>query len=152
MPKPEPIIVEGHCRGGVLEWRVAWKFIKAAVTRWPDGPVTLTLAPKDETRRARANRWLWGVCYKLILLEMNGRVTKATQLEMHEAMTYRHNPVDVTDPVTGEVRRTGGPTHTMTVEQFSQFIEDVMLDGSTHFGIIWPEPRTSEDWRKEQPA
>lgn len=152
MKKPEPITAEGYCRGGVIEWRVAWKFIKAAASRWPDGPVIFTLAPKDETRRGRANRWLWGVCYKLILLEMNGRVTKATQLELHEAMTYRHNPVVVVDPISRDERRTGGPTSTMSVERFGQFIEDVMLDGSTHFGIIWPEPRSSEEWRDGKAA
>lgn len=148
MKPPEPIIAEGHCRNGVLEWRTAWQFIKAAVKRWPDTPVTLTLAVKEETRRARANRWLFGPVYTEILREMIGRKpTNGEKALFHEQMKLRHNPVTVTDPFSGEERVVGGPTHTMTVEQFCAFTECVMLDGSEAFGIIWQEPRKAEDWR-----
>ena len=150
MPKrPDPIIAEGQCRSGVIEWRTAWKFIKAAVTRWPDGPVEFEIRMKEETRRARANRWLFGVVYREILLEMNGRKpTRGEKDLFHAQMKLRHNPIDGIDPFSGEVKTVGGPTHTMTVSAFCAFTESVMLDGSEAFGIMWPEPRESEDWRE----
>jgi hypothetical protein len=131
-----------------LKWSTAWKFIKAAFRKWPDGRVRITIAVEEDTRSARANRWLFGVVYKLMLIEMQGRPTEAAKLELHEHMTYHHNPITLVDPFTGEERRTGGPTKTMSVERFSHFVEEVMLEGSQELGIIWPEPRKDEDWRE----
>lgn len=149
MPKlPDPLVAEGQITDGVLSWSTAWQFFKAALKRWPNGRVTLTIAPVEETRRARANRWLFGPVYTEILREMNGRKpTTGEKAEFHEAMKLRHNPIQVTDPFSGEVKTVGGPTHTMTVSAFCAFTESVMLDGSEAFGIMWPEPRPSEDWR-----
>ena len=150
MPKlPDPLVAEGQVSGGVLSWRTAWQYFKAGVKRFPDGRVTLTLAMVEETRRARANRWLFGVVYREILMEMNGRKPTTREKDLfHEAMTLRHNPVEVTDPFSGVVSKVGGPTRTMTVDEFCAFTESVMLDGSEAFGIMWPEPRKAEDWRE----
>ena len=150
MPKlPDPLVAEGQMTGGVLSWRTAWRFFKASMKGWPDGRVTLTLSMVEDTRRARANRWLFGVVYREILREMNGRKpTSGEVAEFHEMMKLRHNPIQVTDPFSGEVKTVGGPTHTMTVSAFCAFTESVMLDGSEAFGIMWPEPRKAEEWRE----
>jgi hypothetical protein len=56
------------------------------------------------------------------------------------------------DPGTGEEVRIGLTTTTLTVPQFSDFIEHVMLDGAEWCGISWPEPRKSEEWREASEA
>ena len=157
MPKrPDPIVRavrieagklylgDGTERGESLQRRL----YAGAVKHLPDGPYELTLAPFEETRRARANRWLFGVLYKTILTEMQGIVTEGAKLGLHDAMTLRHCPEERTNLLTGEVTRVGRRTHLMKIGEFSDFIEAVMFDGAEMFGISWPEPRKSEEWRE----
>lgn len=151
--RPEPLVAEGRIESGVLSWQTAWKFFKAALKSWPDGRVRLTVELLEDTRRARANRWLFGVVYQEILIEMNGRKpTRGDKEDFHEAMKLRHNPIQVADPFSGEVRTVGGPTRRMSVSEFCGFTERVMLDGSEMFGIVWPEPKPSDEWRDDRRA
>jgi hypothetical protein len=158
MKKPDPVIRAVRMDAGQLRLSdgtergeaLARRLLAGAYRHLDDGAYWLTLEPIEETRRGRANRWLFGPVYTLILTEMIGRKpTKGEKAIFHEQMKLRHNPIEVTDPFTGEVQTIGGPTHTMTVEQFCAFTESVMLDGAEAFGISYPEPRESEDYREK---
>lgn len=145
--KPEPIVIGGQTVKGRIR-SAAWKWAMASLRKWPDLALEIEIRPVQDTRSARANRFLWGYVYREIVREMQGRVTAAALDELHECMKLRHNPIRVTDPVTGEERIVGGSTRRMSISEFSDFIEAVMVDGSEAFGIIWREPRADEDWRK----
>lgn len=157
--KPRVIVVPVVIQDGTLVFaleprahrRLRAQFA-AAIKGWPNGPAELTLEPFEDTRRARANRYLFGPVYSLILEAMAGRVTPALKRDLHEAMKRRHNPQTATDPVTGEEFIYGGSTRTLTVEAFSNFLEAVMLDGAEAFGVVFPEPRATEEWRQGEPA
>jgi len=149
--KPKPLIVQARIEGGALKVPNR-KLLLASLKSWPDGPCDLEIRPFESKRSVRANRWLFGVVYKYMLLEMEGRVTEASKLELHENMAYRFNPITVVDRFTGEERRVAGPTHTLPIEKFSHFIDDVMLLASQSLGIVFPEPRASEEYRDKEAA
>jgi len=139
--RPKPLIVQAYVEAGAL--KVPSKaMMLSALKGWPDCPVSLTIEVFEETRRACQNRWLWGVLYKEIASETGYSVD-----DVHELMKIRHNSKTVVDPGTGEEVKIGLTTTTLKVGEFSIYIEKVMLDGAEWCGIIWPEPRTSEEWR-----
>ena len=119
------------------------RLLAGAYKHLPNGPYTLTLAPFEETRRAKANAFLWAVVYKLIAQE-SGYTTD----QVHDLMKVRHNHRLMTDPETGEEIRVGQTTTKLTVQAFGDYIERVMLDGAEWWGISFPEPRKAEDWRE----
>ena len=116
----------------------------AAVKSWPHGPAELELRPFEETRRARANAYLWAVPYKLIAAESCYSVD-----EVHELMKVRHNSTRIVDPSTGEEIRVGQSTAKLTVQAFGDFIERVLVDTAEWWGIVCPEPTGSQDWREK---
>ena len=130
---------DGTERGESLQRRL----YAGAVKHLPDGPYELELRPFEETRRARANAYLWAVVYKLIAQE-SGYTTD----QVHDLMKVRHNHRLMTDPETGEEIRVGQTTTKLTVQAFGDYIERVMLDGAEWWGISFPEPRKAEDWRE----
>lgn len=148
--KPKP--VKRHCRieRGTLYWSDGTernelqqrKLLAAALRGLPDGGYVWALEPVATTRTLKANAWLWGVVYKLIAEE-----TGYTVDQVHEVMKQRHNGERLVDPGTGEEFKIGKSTAKLTIEQFSDYIDAVMLDGAEWCGIVWPEPAKSEDWR-----
>lgn len=140
--KPKPLIVQARVEGGELKVP-GRKFLLAALKGWPDMPVDLEIRPFEETRRARANRYYWGVVLKMMATEMGEAVDA-----LHEVMKLRHNTGDATDPSTGEHIRIARSTTKLTVQQFSDYIEKVMLDGAEYLGLTFPEPRASEEYRE----
>ena len=135
--KRKPIVVPGTIRDGVIEFR------PPSVALWPDGEVDITFAQREDTRHARANRYYWGVVLKLMSKESG---TPAEDL--HELMKMRHNFTFVVDPNGEEIKVAQSTAH-KTVAEFSDYLEKVMLDGSEWLGIIFPEPRAEDDWRKK---
>ena len=119
----------------------------AAVKSWPHGPAELELRPFEETRRGRANRYYHGVVLKMIAEE-----TGHTADDLHEVFKLRHNSKLVVDPQTGEEIRIAQSTAKLTVSEFSDYLERVMTDGAETCGIVFPEPRASEEWRDGKAA
>lgn len=109
------------------------------------------MRPFESSRSSRANRYYWGVVLKLIAAESGH-----TADELHEIEKMRHlsKTVEWTNPTTGEVEemRIPGSTARLTISQFSDYLEAVMFDGSTMFGIVFPSPSATEEWRGEDAA
>lgn len=147
MPKrPKPLTVQARIEAGAL--KVPSKAVLlAALKHWPDGPVDLELRPFEETRRGRANRYYWGVVLKLLASESG-----YTADDLHEIFKLRHNSKLVADPVTGEEIRIGQSTATLPIQSFSDYLERVILDGAEVYGMTFPEPRESEEYRREDLA
>jgi len=114
--------------------------------RWPDGPVEVEVRPHLETRRARANRYYWGVVLKMMAEEME----QSTE-DIHEIEKMRHNSKVVEDPL-GNPRQIAQSTTKLDINAFSLYLERVMLDGNEYLGIVFPPPRKSEEWRDASTA
>jgi len=140
---PKAITVQAYTDSGVLhiEKHVRAQ-MAAAVKRWPNLPVEITIAPFEQTRRARANRYYWGVVLKMMAVEMQQSAD-----DIHEIEKMRHNSKLVFDPASGEEVKVAQSTAKLKVQEFSDYLERVMLDGSEYLGIVFPEPTPSEDWR-----
>ena len=125
--------------------------LAAALKKWPDIAVDVTIAPFQETRRARANRFLFGVIYKLIAQETGHSVD-----DLHEYFKARHNSkvIEFLNVETGEMeeRRIAQTTTKLSIQEFSDYMERVMVDGAELCGVVFPEPRESEDWRERKAA
>jgi hypothetical protein len=143
--KPEPIVVSGEIVGGALKWSTAWKFVKAALKGWPDGWVDITIAVREDTRRAKANAFYW------VFLTQWSRLNGHTKDELHEICKMRHNSkvIETVDPKTGEAveMRIAQSTAKLTIADFSEFLERVMVDAAEMDGLVL-EPRAHEDWRE----
>lgn len=147
MPKqPKPVIVQARIESGALKVP-GRQVLLASLKSWPDGPCDLEIRPFEETRRGRANRFLWGVVYKLIAAE-SGYTTD----DLHELFKLRHNSKLVVDVVTGEEKRIGQSTASLSIADFSAYLERVMLDGAEVYGMTFPEPRESEEYREKGQA
>lgn len=144
MPKaPKPLLVDATIKAGILVIPSRQQ-LRAALKHWPDGPVEVEIRPHLETRRARANAFMWAVVLKLMAEEMG-----QSPEDVHEIMKLRHNYKIVTDPVTGEEIRIAKSTARLEIAEFSTYLERVMLDGNEHLGIVFPEPRKAEEWRHD---
>src|SRR6187549_2155125 len=93
---PKPLVVDAHIKAGVLMVPDRQQ-LRAALKRWPDGPVEVEVRPHLETRRARANRYYWGVVLKMMAEEMG-----QSPEDVHEIEKIRHNnkyvPATLTPP------------------------------------------------------
>ena len=90
---------------------------------------------------------MWGVVLKLMAYEMG-----ETAEDVHELMKQRHNSKTVADPQTGEDVKIAQSTAKLTISEFSEYLERVMLDGQTYLGLTFPEPRREDDWRETKVA
>lgn len=142
--KREPLVVVGEIKSGEIVGGLSHllRAVPSAVKRWPDGNIDITVAQREDTRRARANRYMWGVVLKMMAAE-SGDTAEA----LHELMKLRHNFTVVVDPDGEEVKVAKSTAH-LTISEFSEYLEKIMLDGSEWLGIIFPEPRSEDDWRK----
>jgi hypothetical protein len=140
--KPKPLIVQARIESGELKVP-SRKFLLAALKGWPDCAVDLEIRPFEETRRARANRYYFGVVLKMMSADSG-----YTKDELHDLFKLRHNSVEMTDPITGEIVRVGKSTAKLKIKPFSDYLEAVMLDGAEQWGMTFPEPRSSEEYRE----
>ncbi len=150
MKKPRPLILscakgdgklfigDGSDRDDQRQRRI----LAAAIKHLPDGPYELEIRPFEETRRERANRY-----YRGVVLKMMAEESGATADDLHEQMKLRHNAKVVPDLTTGEEVRIAQSTAKLTVQEFSDYLTLVMVDGAEYLGITFPEPRASEEYR-----
>jgi hypothetical protein len=141
MPKPrKPIVAGGYVEAGKVVWDNP-RLVTAALKSWT-GRVTVTIAPEVQQRSVRANAYYHGVVLALIAEE-----TGHTADELHEHFKQRFLPVTAVDPLTGEERTYGKSTRTLTVQEFSDYLENVMFFAAEKLGITFPPPRPHEDYR-----
>lgn len=137
-----PLYIAGRKTGDKLILPMS-PYVRAQLAKRPDGPIEAQIEWREPTRRARANRYYWGVVLKMMAEEMG-----ETAEYIHELEKVRHNSrsgadfVDRLKPLT--IPRS---TATLTIEQFSRYLELVMRDGMEYLGIEFPPPTGSEDWR-----
>lgn len=113
---------------------------KTAMWRMKDGQrVTVSVEPERDRRSTAANRYLWGVVYRLIA-EYTGQDPEDIHAEMCARFTAK--TISYVNPSTGElvempvVTRTSG----MTVREFYLFVEKVRLFASEFFTLTIPDP------------
>ncbi len=155
MKKPKPLILscakgdgklfigDGSDRDDQRQRRI----LAAAIKHLPDGPYELEIRPFEETRRSRANRYYFGVVLKMMAEEMGQSAT-----DVHEIEKLRHNSKVVTDPSNGEEVKIAQSTAKLTIQEFSDYLTAVMVDGAEFLGIVFPEPRASEEYREGKRA
>ena len=139
----QPIYIAGKKKGDKLILPMS-PYVRAQIAKRPDGPIEAQIEWREPTRRARANRYLWGVIYKMIAVEMG-----ESPEYVHELMKYRHNTqggVDFFDPAQ-PVIAIPKSTAMLTIAEFSAYLELVMRDGMEYLGIEFPPPNNGEDWR-----
>ncbi len=151
--KRAPIVATGKVRSGRVEWTKA-QLVTAALNAWHDEDVVITIAqPEVETVSTKQRRYLFGVVYRDAVAAFHEAGVEAMSKErLHELMKLRHNWEDVTDPMTGEIVRVGKSTKGLPTGPMTVFIDNVMLDLSTYLGIVFPPPRSDEDWRRDEAA
>lgn len=154
MKKHAPLTLPARVEGGKLylsdgsehgEAR-ARRVLAALLKHQPDGAYEWKLEPFAEKRRDRANRFYFGVILPLMAEESGHTVD-----ELHELMKLRHNSTVVVDP-NGEEVRIAKSTAKLTIRQFSDYLDAVILDGAEWLGISFPEPRPSEEYRDGRAA
>ena len=140
----EPLVVGGEIKDGevIMGLPHILRMIPPALKRWPDGQIDITFSQRENTRSARANRYYRGVVLKMMAAE-----TGSSADSLHELMKMRHNCEYVVDPNGEEIKVAKSTAH-LTVTEFGEYLENVMLDGSEWCGIIFPDPRKEDDWRE----
>ncbi len=155
MKKPKPLVlscVKGDGKlfigdGSDRDDQRQRRILAAAIKHLPDGPYELEIRPFEETRRSRANRYYFGVVLKMMAEEMGQSAT-----DVHEIEKLRHNSKVVTDPSNGEEVKIAQSTSKLTIQEFSDYLTAVMVDGAEFIGIVFPEPRASEEYREGRRA
>jgi hypothetical protein len=148
MRKPKPLVYGGRVTlDGDMQvptLHIDSPLLYRAALKHLQGRVTITIAPEEQKRSLRANAFYHGVILKM-MSEESGHLPD----ELHELMKLRHLSATVVDPITGEERKYGRSTATLTIEEFSVYLERVMLDGAEWLGLSFPPPRKHEEYRQE---
>jgi NinB protein len=106
----------------------------AAISRFPDGHVVVTVKVARRKRSSAQNRFFHGVVIPLFAEHCGYELT-----EMKDALALELLPKEVVDVKTGEVRIVPGHTSELTTTQFNDLIERVQRLGA-EMGIIIPDP------------
>lgn len=108
--------------------------VTAALKTW-SGRVMVRFEPEEETRRLRANRFLFGVVYRAIAEETQQDVET---IHEHCKALFNSEVRSVVSPATGEVleQRINRTTTKLTVEAFHDFTEQVILWAAEFLGIV----------------
>jgi hypothetical protein len=136
---PTAVSTPAEIRKGKLCVKNAGEF-SAALGRFRDGPVMVTVERKYATRSSLQNRWYWGQVVGLV-----AEHTGFTPDEMHEIYKAKFIPKDVAiADGNGEVVMElviGGSTTRMDTVQFSEFCERIREWAAT-IGVVIPDPGT----------
>lgn len=102
--------------------------------------VEATLKRYQDTRSARANRYLWGVVYAAIA-EDTGQEPESIHEAMKERFLVKTDIVFV-NAKTGEMEehRVVGSSAGLKVSEFYQFVENVRLFAGEWLGLRIPDP------------
>lgn len=148
MPKPRrPITIGGRVVDGVLHLDSRNLFDAALKHADWQRRVVVTIAPEEKKRSLRANAYYRGVVLRMIADELGYEPD-----DLHECLLLKFSSKTVADPETGEEVRITQRSRTKTVDEFSAFLERVMLWAAEKLGMTFPEPRRDEEWREERAA
>jgi hypothetical protein len=97
--------------------------------------VTITIAPEEERRRQKANRFYWVAVIKPIA-EHIGYSPDQT----HEILKYKFNSelIEMVDPATGEAEELKVPRSTakLTVADFAVYVDTCVMWAAEFLGIV----------------
>ena len=122
---------------------------RAYLDRCPEGEaLDLEIRPREETRRAQANRYLFGVVYALMEKE-----TGQPKDSIHEDMKRRFltkTTVRWVNYKTGEIfeDQVTESSAIQSISGFGKFIEDVRLFAQEWLGLYTPDP--DPDYREKR--
>ena len=121
------------------------KTFERLVASCPNGRYFISIEDKNKhTDNQRSYYWAAIVpAVKVWLLEQGFNEYRTNQ-QAHEYLKYKHNPVFVPDPETGEQVRWPGSTKRMTKQRYREYIDDILMDMAQK-GVYIPEPENSED-------
>jgi len=127
----EPIF-SGRVENGKLVIENLDKF-REYLTTLQDRVQIIVRKPKKKQRSNEQNRYLWGVCYKL-LSEWSGDTTE----EWHEIckQMFVEPTKKIIDGNTYEIRKSSTALNT---KEFTDYIEKIRRFGAEH-GVIIPDP------------
>ena len=127
----EPIF-SGRVENGRLVIENLDKF-REYLTTLQDRVQIIVRKPKKKQRSNEQNRYLWGVCYKL-LSEWSGDTTE----EWHEIckQMFVEPTKKIIDGNTYEIRKSSTALNT---KEFTDYIEKIRRFGAEH-GVIIPDP------------
>lgn len=103
------------------------------------GRVLITIEYVKGKRSTRQNKYLWGVCYKLI-----ADYTGHSPEEIHEICKLKFNLKKVDLP-NGEHYEIGGSTAEMDIAEFSRYTEELRQWAAVDLSVVLPEPGQT-DW------
>jgi hypothetical protein len=134
---PTTVSTPAEIRKGKLCVKNAGEF-SAALSRFRDGPVMVTVERKYANRSQKQNKYWWGVCLALV-----SEHTGYTPEEMHEVAKAKFLPKSMAfADGNGEVRDElvlGGTTTRLDTVQFGEFIEQFRQWAAT-LGVVIPDP------------
>lgn len=123
----------GRIDGGKLTLTHREEFTKA-LTRFPDGPVSIDIKVEKPTRSSQQNRYWHGVVIPAFSEHCGYDVA-----EMKDALALELIPTEVTNFKTGEITIAPGHTSRLTVSEFNSLIERAQRLGA-EMGIYIPDP------------
>lgn len=97
-------------------------------------PIEVTVRRRKQQRTPQANRFYWGPVLTAI-----AEATGYTKDEAHDALKYQFLRVQGDGPLV-KVRSTAS----LSVEEFSEYLDRVLAFGATTFGIEWGDRSTWE--------
>jgi hypothetical protein len=126
--------------------------IRATLKAHAGTQIEIRIKRHKATRSERANRYLWGVVYKLLAKE-----NEQTAEEFHDAMCAMFLPderkrVEFFNKLTGEcltVEIDPRRSSKLKGDEFYDFVERVRLWGLEFLGVVTPDP-DPEWWRKRE--
>lgn len=110
------------------------RLFDAAMARFPEGHVTVTVKVSRPQRSSQQNRFLHGVVIPLFAEHCGYDVD-----DMKDVLALKLIPKEITDPVTGEVTTVPGHTSELTTREFNDFLERCQRLGA-EMGIDIPNP------------
>ena len=106
----------------------------AAISRFPDGHVTVTVKLSRPSRSSSQNRYWHGVVIPLFAEHCGYEFD-----EMKDALALKLIPREVVDMDTGEVRIVPGHTSALNTKEFNDLIERAQRLGA-EMDIVIPDP------------
>lgn len=103
------------------------------------GRVLITIEYVKGKRSTQQNKYLWGVCYKLI-----AEYTGHSPEEIHDIAKVKFNLKKIDLP-NGEHYEIGGSTTEMNIDEFSRYTEELRQWAAVDLNVVIPEPGQT-DW------
>lgn len=140
------VTAEGILIEGVLKYDK--DSFRADLRRLKDQPVMIIIDTDydKKTRKQRGYYWSVLVPHTLIILrDQCGMIEYKTNEDAHTFLKYRHNPIFVPDPKTGEMIRLPGSTKGMKKQKAKNYIDSIILEGWDLFNYTYPPPRKGQE-------